>query len=152
VPEGTRLAGVEVLASHGYLASQFLNPAVTVRRDRYGASFGARMTFLAEVIAAIRQEVGRGFVVGVRISAEACEEEGLSAKDSLRACVAPDRCGEIDYLSVTLGTSASLAGSHHIVPPMTEHIGYAVPAVARVNDATWSARLCCWGSRPAPGR
>ena len=39
----------------------------------------------------------------------------------------------MDYLSVTLGTSATLAGSDHIVPPMSEAVGYAMPHVARVK-------------------
>lgn len=129
------LDGVEVVASHGYLPSQFLNPSVNVRDDGYGGSPEARLRFLREAIAAIRQRVGRDFVVGVRISADELEDDGLSAEDSLAACRALDADGSIDYLSVTLGTSATLAGSDHIVPPMTERIGYAVPHVARVKEA-----------------
>ena len=59
------LDGVEVVASHGYLPSQFLNPAVNRRSDEYGGAFEKRMRFLREVIAAIREQVGGEFVVGV---------------------------------------------------------------------------------------
>jgi 2,4-dienoyl-CoA reductase-like NADH-dependent reductase (Old Yellow Enzyme family) len=127
------LDGVEVVASHGYLPSQFLNPSVNCRRDGYGGSFENRLRFLKEVVSSIRSEVGPDFVVGLRISADELEEDGLLADDSLAACVALDAGGGLDYMSVTLGTSATLAGSDHIVPPMTERIAYSVPYVAKVK-------------------
>lgn len=129
------LDGAEVVASHGYLPSQFLNPSVNLRTDSYGGDAAHRMRFLREVLEAVRDQVGSDFVVGVRISADELEEDGLSAQDSLAACIALDKSGLIDYLSVTLGTSASLAGSDHIVPPMTEPVGYCVANAARVREA-----------------
>ncbi|MGH9302819.1 MAG: FAD-dependent oxidoreductase [Acidimicrobiales bacterium] len=132
--EEAGLDGVEVVASHGYLPSQFLNPAVNLREDDYGGSEEKRLRFLREVIASIRNSVGADFVVGVRISADELEADGLSADSSLSACVALDRGGEVDYLSVTLGTSATLAGSDHIVPPMTEKVAYSAPYVAKVTE------------------
>ena len=60
--------GVEVVASHGYLPAQFLNPRVNLRTDRYGGSPENRLRFLRETIAAIRDEIGREPVVGLRIS------------------------------------------------------------------------------------
>lgn len=128
------LDGVEVVASHGYLPSQFLNPRVNLRSDEYGGSLENRLRFLRGVIAAVRREVGSDFVVGVRISADELDEEGLSADDSLAACVALDGDNTVGYLSVTLGTSASLAGSDHIVPPMSEAVGYSVPYAAKVKE------------------
>jgi len=129
------LDGVEIVASHGYLPSQFLNANVNLREDSYGGSLENRLRFLREVIGAVRLEAGRDFVVGVRISADELEEEGLSAEDSLAACAALDGDRTVDYLSVTLGTSATLAGSDHIVPPMSERPAYIVPHLARVKAA-----------------
>jgi NADPH-dependent 2,4-dienoyl-CoA reductase/sulfur reductase-like enzyme len=111
-----------------------LNPRVNRRDDGYGGNFENRLRFLREIVAAIRAATGDDFVVGVRISADELEEEGLPADESLAACVALDGAGLVDYLSVTLGTSASLRGSDHIVPPMSEAIGYAVPYAARVKE------------------
>ncbi|MGC8470951.1 MAG: FAD-dependent oxidoreductase [Acidimicrobiales bacterium] len=128
------LDGVEVVASHGYLPSQFLNPRVNRRDDGYGGSFENRLRFLREIVAAIGAETGDDFVVGVRISADELEEEGLPADESLAACIALDAADLVDYLSVTLGTSASLRGSDHIVPPMSEAVGYAIPYVARIKE------------------
>lgn len=61
--------GVEVTASKGYLIHQFLNPAINRRTDRYGGSREARFQLLREVVEAIRAEVGRDFLFGVRLSA-----------------------------------------------------------------------------------
>ena len=44
------LDGVEVVASHGYLPAQFLNPRVNLRTDRYGGSPENRLRFLRETI------------------------------------------------------------------------------------------------------
>ena len=48
------LDGVEVVASHGYLGAQFLNPRVNQREDTYGGSTENRLRFLREVLQAIR--------------------------------------------------------------------------------------------------
>ena len=61
--------GIEVTASKGYLIQQFLNPAINRRRDRYGGSMERRFQFLREVITEVRRQVGRDFLLGVRISA-----------------------------------------------------------------------------------
>jgi hypothetical protein len=47
---GTRY-GVEIVASHGYLPAQFLNPRVNRREDEYGGSDENRLRFLREIIA-----------------------------------------------------------------------------------------------------
>ncbi len=127
------LDGVEVAASHGYLPSQFLNPNVNRRDDAYGGSAENRLRFLREVVVAIRKETGDELVVGVRISADELSSDGLSSDEALAACAALDGGGLIDYLSVTLGTSATFSGSDHIVPPMTEKVGYTAPHAAKVK-------------------
>jgi len=46
--------GVEIVASHGYLPAQFLNPQTNLRDDAYGGDSSRRLAFLRETIAAIR--------------------------------------------------------------------------------------------------
>src|SRR3989304_2395125 len=79
------LDGVEIVASHGYLPAQFLNPRLNVRTDRYGGSPENRLRFLRDVIAAVRAEVGRDFVVGLRISIVEMEPAGITQDESLEA-------------------------------------------------------------------
>ena len=126
--------GVEVVASHGYLPAQFLNPAVNLRDDEYGASPQNRLRFLRDVLVAIRERVGREFVVGLRVSIDEREPTGLAEDVSLDACVQLSRDGLVDYLSVTTGTSAGLSGSGHIVPEMQYANGYTAPLAQRVKE------------------
>jgi 2,4-dienoyl-CoA reductase-like NADH-dependent reductase (Old Yellow Enzyme family)/thioredoxin reductase len=125
------LDGVEIVASHGYLPAQFLNPRVNLRHDAYGGDLDGRLRFLREVIADIRAKVTDGFVVGLRISGSELDEQGLTENEALETVSRLD--DSIDYVHVTVGTSASLGGAVHIVPPMTFKTAYVVPYAARIK-------------------
>jgi 2,4-dienoyl-CoA reductase-like NADH-dependent reductase (Old Yellow Enzyme family) len=123
--------GVEIVASHGYLPAQFLNPRVNLRDDTYGGDADGRLNFLREVIANIRAKVADGFVVGLRISGSEADDSGLTEDETLDAVT---RLGDsIDYVHITLGTSASLGGAIHIAPPMSLKTAYVVPYAARIK-------------------
>jgi 2,4-dienoyl-CoA reductase-like NADH-dependent reductase (Old Yellow Enzyme family) len=126
--------GVEVVASHGYLPAQFLNPRVNQRTDEYGGPLENRLRFLREAIAAVRAHVGTDIVVGLRISVEEVGADGLEAEESLAALSVLEQDGALDYVSVVAGTSATLVGSGHIVPPMTEAAAYTAPLAQRVKQ------------------
>ncbi len=123
--------GVEVVASHGYLPAQFLNPRTNRRADEYGGDLDGRLRFLREVLAATRDAVGEGMAVGLRISVGEESGEGLTQDEALDALARLG--GLVDYVSVVAGTSATLAGSDHIVPPMTRDVGYTAPLAARTK-------------------
>jgi 2,4-dienoyl-CoA reductase-like NADH-dependent reductase (Old Yellow Enzyme family)/thioredoxin reductase len=125
------LDGVEIVASHGYLPAQFLNPRVNLRDDAYGGDLDGRLRFLREVIVDIRAKVTDGFVVGLRISGSEADEQGLTEDETLDAVTRLD--DSIDYVHITLGTSASLGGAIHIAPPMTLKTAYVVPYAARIK-------------------
>ncbi|MDA8117860.1 MAG: FAD-dependent oxidoreductase [Actinomycetota bacterium] len=127
------LDGVEVVASHGYLPAQFLNSSVNRRSDSYGGDLGNRLRFLREILEAVRAAVGPTMAVGIRISGDELDPSGLVEDDALAACAELDRLGLLDYVSVTVGTSASLSGSDHIVPPMSYAVGYTASYAARVK-------------------
>ncbi len=125
--------GVEIVASHGYLPAQFLNPNVNRRTDRWGGTEVNRRRFLTEAIASTRAATGADFVVGLRISGDEQYEEGFDAEISLGAIRAA--ADQIDYVSLVDGTSATLGGAVHIVPPMFYEPGYVAPFSARVKAA-----------------
>lgn len=122
------LDGVEIVCSHGYLPAQFLNPRVNVRDDAYGEP----IRFLREITEAVRASVPDA-VVGLRISADEFTSDGLEVDEATEAVAALSATGWLDYVNVTGGTSASLSGSDHIVPPMTIDNAYLVPHAARVK-------------------
>jgi 2,4-dienoyl-CoA reductase-like NADH-dependent reductase (Old Yellow Enzyme family) len=128
------LDGAEIVASHGYLPAQFINPRLNLRTDRYGGSPENRLRFLREVIAAVRAQVGREFVLGLRISIVEMAPEGMTQDESLEALRMLDEDGTLDYVSVVAGSSATLAGSGHIVPPMTMPNAYTAPLAALAKE------------------
>lgn len=127
------LDGVEIVASHGYLAAQFLNPRVNIRTDRYGGSFDNRLTFLRETLAAVRKGAGSEMIVGIRLSGDDLEHDGLVADEVLEIAAALEAAGLLDYINVTAGSSAGLAGSVHIVPPMAFETAYTAPFAAAIK-------------------
>ena len=127
------LDGVEIVASHGYLPAQFLNPRVNVRDDDYGSSDDNRLRFLREIAADIRAKIGGDAVLGMRISGDEKSVEGLTVDEVVEACIALDKDGELDYYNVIAGSSATLAGSIHIVPPMLIDNAYVAPYAAGVR-------------------
>lgn len=119
------LDGVELVASHGYLPAQFLNPRLNRREDDYGGSLENRLRFTREVLAAMRAATDEAFIIGMRLSAGERDENGLSEAEALEAAKALD--GEIDYLSLCVGTSVSYGGAVHIAPPMALPAAYTAP-------------------------
>ncbi len=129
------LDGVEVVASHGYLPSQFLNPRTNRRADGWGGDEARRLRFLREALAACRATTRPGFVVGLRISVGEESPDGLTEEEALAALRTLDGENAFDYVSVVRGTSATLAGSDHIVPPAPIAAGYTAPRAAGVRAA-----------------
>jgi len=126
--------GVEIVASHGYLPAQFMNPNVNRRSDRYGGSLENRLRFTREAIAAIRANVPPDLIVGMRMSGDEHDQDGLTEDDSLS--IARALKDELDYLNVIAGTSATASGATHIVPSMANAHGYVAPFARKVKQAT----------------
>jgi 2,4-dienoyl-CoA reductase-like NADH-dependent reductase (Old Yellow Enzyme family)/thioredoxin reductase len=124
--------GVEVVASHGYLPSQFLNPCVNRREDDYGGNPEKRMRFVKEVVQTIREFTQKNFAIGLRISGDEKHDEGLPEDISLSTIMA--LADQLDYVSVVAGTSATLGGAIHIAPPMYQENGYVAPFAAQVKS------------------
>jgi 2,4-dienoyl-CoA reductase-like NADH-dependent reductase (Old Yellow Enzyme family) len=129
--------GVEIVASHGYLPAQFLNPRVNRREDDYGGSLENRLRFTRQAIATVRQSVPDDMIVGLRFSGDELDSDGLTEDETI--AMARLIKGELDYLNVIAGTSAASAGAVHIVPPMTVDHAYLAPYASRLKQTTGSA-------------
>jgi len=130
------LDGVEIVASHGYLPDQFLNPRVNHRSDEYGGDLDGRLRFLRECIATIREAIGDK-VIGMRICVDSADPDGLTPDEVVEICAALDRDDDgLDYFSVAAGSSASLGGSIHIAAPMGSFdSAYVAPSSRSIRDA-----------------
>ena len=93
---------VEVIASAGYLISQFLSPVVNRREDEYGGSFENRMRFGLEVAREVRRAVGADFPVIFRIAGNEFMEGGLENEDARVFAHELEKAGA-DMINVTGG-------------------------------------------------
>lgn len=86
--EGARRArdagadAVEVHCAHGYLLQQFLSPLTNKRTDRYGGELRNRARFSLEVVARIREKLGRDFPVLAKLTADDKMEGGTTIEET----------------------------------------------------------------------
>jgi 2,4-dienoyl-CoA reductase-like NADH-dependent reductase (Old Yellow Enzyme family) len=127
------LDGVELTASHGMLMAQFLNPLTNHREDEYGGTPENRYRFVGELIAATRKVIGEDKILGIRLSAEEIEPDGIDADGWLEICKRLNQEDGLDFLNVTVGSMMGLGGSIHVVPPMAFEHAYTAPRAGAIN-------------------
>jgi len=134
---------VEVIASAGYLISQFLSPVVNRREDEYGGSFENRMRFGLEVAREVRRTVGPDFPVIFRVAGNEFMEGGLENKDAQVFCRELEKAGA-DLINVTGGwhetrvpqiTMALPRGGYvYLARGIKQAVSIPVMACNRIND------------------
>jgi len=75
---------VEVHAGHGYLLSQFLSPWTNHRKDRYGGSLENRLRFPTAVVRRMRDELGEGFPILVKMNQTDGMKGGLELEEAVQ--------------------------------------------------------------------
>jgi 2,4-dienoyl-CoA reductase-like NADH-dependent reductase (Old Yellow Enzyme family) len=76
---------VEIHAGHGYLLSQFLSPWTNKRKDQYGGTLENRLRFPASIIKRVREVVGPGYPILVKMNCEDGFKGGLTIDEAVRA-------------------------------------------------------------------
>jgi len=127
------LDGVELVASHGMLMAQFLNPLTNFRTDQYGGSEENRFRFISECITQTRRLVGSEKIIGLRISADEYEPDGIDAPTWLTICKRLNDEVELDFIDVTVGSMMGPGGSIHVVPPMQIEHAYTAPSAGEIR-------------------
>jgi 2,4-dienoyl-CoA reductase (NADPH2) len=120
---------VEIMASEGYLINQFCSPVTNRRDDEWGGDARRRRRFAVEVLRAVRQGVGFGVPVIVRMSgadlvpdSTTQDETDALARDLVRAGA--------DALNVGIGWHESKVPTVQAAVPHGVWLRYA-EAVAR---------------------
>ncbi len=112
--------GAELQASHSSLLRQFLSPHANRRTDAYGGSVEKRLRLAFEIIEAIRAEVGREFVLGIRLCGDELIDGGVTIRETVQAAQLLDRHGMLDYFNTSIGTATHtlfmVEGSMHVPP------------------------------------
>ena len=135
------LDGVEVHGAHGYLIQQSYSPWVNRRDDEWGEP----TRFVTDVLRGIRDRVGDGPAVGIRVSLDDLVpvEAGGLGQEGIRTIVGQlVGAGLVDVVNTSVGSrSANYAravanyqheeGSFlHLARALREHIGARVPVIA----------------------
>ncbi len=104
------LDGIELHASHGYLFTQFLSPAINDRQDGYGGSLENRARFLMEVVESVQRHAGNDFHLQVKINAVdfndalwPWQHPGTRIDDSIHVCRRLEQAG-VHALHISLGS------------------------------------------------
>ena len=143
------LDGLEIIAS-GHLMDQFWSPVTNRRTDGYGGSLDNRMRFSRMVFAAMREAVGEGFALGVRMTMTEQDHDssGLSEADNIEIASRLRDDGVIDFLNLVSGRIDSLPRLTNYMPGMAaplspfleqagrfrREVGLPVLHATRVND------------------
>ena len=107
--------GIE-LQVYGHLLDQFWSPLTNDLEGPYGGdTLDNRMRLPLDVLAAIRQRVGKEFIVGFRYTADEVQSGGISAEEGLAISRRLAATGQVDFLNV-------IRGRIHTDPAMTDVI------------------------------
>ena len=116
--------GVEIHGGHGYLITQFMMPGTNLRTDEYGGDHAGRIKFACDVIASIRQTVGKDFAVGIRISADPATGADYTLDDTKIYAQMLTKSGDLDYIAVDAG-----------IPPIYTQPGALIYAASAIKEA-----------------
>lgn len=124
--------GIEIHASHGVGIQQFISPLYNRRNDKYGGALEQRLTFLLEVLDAVRAAIGNDLAVGVRLDGDELMPGGITLEDCQQIAQILEATGRVDYLSVD--TSLEPHQGHLMCAPMYAPSGYMVYAAAAIKE------------------
>ena len=85
--------GVEVMGSEGYLINEFLAARTNLRDDQWGGNYDNRMRFAVEVVRAVRQRVGKDFIIIYRLSMLDLVDNGGTFDETVRLAQAIEGAG-----------------------------------------------------------
>ncbi len=141
------LDGLEINA-YGHLPDQFWSPATNHRDDAFGGDLAARMAFSLRVMQAMRDAVGPGFLLGLRMVADEDWEIGLSREEGIEIARRFKASGLADFLNIIRGHMDTDAALVDVIPiagmRSAPHLDFAgevraaagIPVfhAARIND------------------
>jgi len=94
---------VTIHGGHGWLISQFINPKLNTRKDRWGGRpIENRARLAVEICKAIRKKVGPKFPIEMRISGSECYEGGYGIDEGIAFARQLD--GHVDLIHVSAGS------------------------------------------------
>lgn len=102
--------GVMIHAGHGWLLHQFLSSRTNHRTDEYGGSLENRARFPLALIKAVREAMGRDFILEMRVSGEECMENGMGILETVEFCKMVEPYVDLIHMSIGVYRNPILSG------------------------------------------
>jgi mycofactocin system FadH/OYE family oxidoreductase 2 len=123
--------GIELQCSHSSIVRCFLSPATNHRQDDYGGSLPNRARLLLRIVAAVREAIGPGLALGVRLCGDELIDGGTTIDDAVEIARMVEEQGRSDYINTSIGVATAtlfMIEASMQVPP-----GYAlfIPSAIR---------------------
>ncbi|HZX53425.1 MAG TPA: mycofactocin system FadH/OYE family oxidoreductase 2, partial [Ilumatobacteraceae bacterium] len=99
--------GIELQCSHSSIVRGFLSPATNRRTDQYGGSLENRARLMIEIVAAVRDAIGSGLALGVRICGDELIEHGTTIDDAVEVARLVEATGHVDYINTSIGVATA---------------------------------------------
>lgn len=140
-------AGYEMImvhCGHGWLINQFLSPWFNHREDEYGGSLENRTRLAKEIFRAIRENVGSGFPIEMRMSGSELFEGGYDLEEGCR--IAHEMEDYVDLIHVSAGsyqfgffnTHLPMFAEHganvYLAAEIKKHVSKPVATIGAIND------------------
>ncbi len=151
-------AGYEMImvhCGHGWLINQFLSPWFNKRDDEYGGSLENRLRFPREILTAIRENVGVGFPIEIRISGSELFEGGYDLAEGCR--IAQGLEDLVDIIHVSAGsyqfgffnTHLPMFAPHgnnvYLAAEIKKHVKKPVATIGAINDPAMMEEIIASG-------
>lgn len=94
--------GVEIMGSEGYLINQFICKRSNNRYDAWGGSYQNRSRFPIEIVKAVRERVGKDFIIIFRLSMLDLVEQGSTHDEVVELAKALEAAG-VTILNTGIG-------------------------------------------------
>jgi 2,4-dienoyl-CoA reductase (NADPH2) len=115
---------VELQCSHSSIVRGFLSPATNLRTDSYGGPLPNRGRIVLEIIDAVREAIGPGRALGVRICGDELIDDGSTLEEAVEVARLVAATGKVDYINTSIGVAT--ATLFMIEASMTIPAGYAL--------------------------
>jgi len=126
--------GCEVMASHGHLIDQFWSYNSNQRKDSYGGILENRLRLGVEVLSAIRDRVGKDFIIGIRMTGDDFVDGGIDNGECQEIARMLNDLKIIDYFNIIGATAETYAGEAAAVPDMSFPLGVYLPLAATIRS------------------
>ncbi len=113
--------GIEIHCAHETLPQTFLSPSMNKRSDAWNGDARARTKFLREILLAVKERVGDGGAIGIRVNGQESREGGYDLLEFREMMMYIVETGTLDFINVDVG---HCWGSPSYVQP--SYYGHAV--------------------------